>query len=135
VEEAARATRAGDKAAALVALRRALELLPSRSRQHAQLTEQVRDLSREVDGAPGPTPQDGASWGKRAAGGAAVLGLLLWKLKFVLGYLFAQGKLLLLGLTKLSTLASMLLSLGVYWAAFGYRFALGLILCLYVHEM
>lgn len=137
VAEADGAARAGDRAAALSALRRALDLLPPRSRQHAQITERVRDLSREVDaaGAAAPPPEAGASWGKRALGGATAAGLLLWKLKFVLGFVLTKGKLLLLGLTKLSTLASMLLSLGVYWAAFGYKFAVGLILCMYVHEM
>ena len=29
----------------------------------------------------------------------------------------------------------MLLSLGVYWTAFGWKFALGLVLSIYVHEM
>ena len=29
----------------------------------------------------------------------------------------------------------MLLSLGVYWSLFGWRFALGLVLCIYVHEI
>lgn len=137
-EEAARATRAGDQTAALAAWRRALDLLPPRSRQHAQVTERVRDLSREVDRAgmasPAP-PATGVARGKRVAGGVTALGLILWKLKFVFGFLLAQGKLLLLGLTKLSTLATMLISLGVYWTAFGYKFALGLLVSMYIHEM
>ena len=29
----------------------------------------------------------------------------------------------------------MFLSLGVYWAAFGWKFALGLVISIYVHEM
>jgi Zn-dependent protease len=39
------------------------------------------------------------------------------------------------GLTKSGTFLSMFLSLGVYWAAFGWKFAAGLIASLYVHEM
>jgi Zn-dependent protease len=46
-----------------------------------------------------------------------------------------KGKLLLLGLTKAGTLLSMTASFGVYWAAWGWRFALGLVVSIYVHEM
>lgn len=163
-EEAERATGAGDRTTAIITWRRALELLPPRSRQHAQVSDRVRDLSRELDhvgggspslstqpqqtaqagqggqaaqpGQPGQAPQAAGSTGvKRAAGAVAMVGLLLWKLKFVLGFLLGQGKLLLVGLTKVSTLTTMLVSLGAYWAMFGYKFALGLILSIYVHEM
>src|ERR1039458_10125605 len=37
-----------------------------------------------------------------------------------------KGKFLLLGLTKIGTLLTMLASLGVYWAIYGWAFALGL---------
>src|SRR6266536_2067522 len=40
-------------------------------------------------------------------------------------FLLTKGKLLLLGLTKASTLFSMILSLGVYWQVFGWKWALG----------
>jgi Zn-dependent protease len=53
----------------------------------------------------------------------------------VLVFLLTKGKLLLLGLTKSSTFFSMLLSLGVYWTVFGWLFALGLVLSIYVHEI
>src|SRR4029079_13484890 len=33
------------------------------------------------------------------------------------------------------TVLSMLLSLGVYWTAWGWKFALGIVLSIYVHEM
>jgi Zn-dependent protease len=46
-----------------------------------------------------------------------------------------KAKFLILGLTKASTFFSMFLSLGVYWTAFGWWFALGLVLSIYVHEM
>lgn len=49
--------------------------------------------------------------------------------------LLSKGKLLLLGLTKVGTLLSMLLSVGVYWTAFGWPFAVGMVLSIYVHEM
>jgi len=47
----------------------------------------------------------------------------------------SKGKLLLLGLTKLGTLLSMLAFFAVYWSLFGWRFALGFVLCIYIHEM
>ena len=47
----------------------------------------------------------------------------------------SKGKLLLLGLTKLSTFASMLAFFAVYWSIFGWKFALGFVLSIYIHEM
>jgi Zn-dependent protease len=46
-----------------------------------------------------------------------------------------KGKFLLLGLTKIGTLLTMLASLGVYWAIYGWAFALGLVVSIYIHEM
>jgi Zn-dependent protease len=46
-----------------------------------------------------------------------------------------KAKLILLGLTKLTTLTTMLASLGVYWAMYGWKFGLGLLLSIYIHEM
>ena len=61
--------------------------------------------------------------------GGALAGsaLLVWKFKALIVIVLSKGKLLLLGLTKSSTLFSMLASLGVYWTAFGWRFAAGLV--------
>jgi Zn-dependent protease len=109
---------AGDRSAALAAWRRALDLLPPGTRQHTTIHEKVVALGRAVDAQPKP------QW--RSAAGAA--GALLVSL-------LAKGKLLLVGLTKASTLWSMLLAFGVYWTAFGWKFAVGLIATMYVHEM
>jgi Zn-dependent protease len=49
--------------------------------------------------------------------------------------ILSKLKLLLLGLTKLSTISSMLLFLGVYWSLWGWQFALGFVVCIYIHEM
>jgi Zn-dependent protease len=49
--------------------------------------------------------------------------------------LLTKGKFLLLGLTKMGTLLTMLASLGVYWAIYGWAFALGLVVSIYIHEM
>jgi hypothetical protein len=46
-----------------------------------------------------------------------------------------KGKLLLAGLTNSTTLLTMLPSIGLYWTAYGWRFAVGIVLSIYVHEM
>jgi Zn-dependent protease len=63
--------------------------------------------------------KDGARWG--------ILG--------VLAVLFAKFKFLLMGLFKLKTLLSMLLFFAVYWNQWGWPFALGIVLSIYIHEM
>ncbi|HMJ14968.1 MAG TPA: site-2 protease family protein, partial [Polyangiaceae bacterium] len=67
--------------------------------------------------------------------GLGAFGMLLWKLKSILLLVATKGKLLLLGFTKAGTLLSMLASLGVYAALWGWKFALGLVLSIYVHEI
>jgi Zn-dependent protease len=81
---------------------------------------------------PKETPRPAWTKGGGVLGG---LGLLLWKLKVVLVLFLTKFKLILLGLTKLSTLGSMLLFFGVYWTRLGWPFAAGLVVSLYIHEM
>lgn len=131
-KSAQRAADAGDSGGALAAWRSALELLPARSRQHEQVLVRIQTLSRAVDA---PRPGPGSAKKKGLAAGATGLAVLAWKLKFAIAFVLGKGKLLLLGFTKLSTVLSMALSLGVYAVAFGWKFALGLLLSLYVHEM
>ena len=124
-------TRAGRIAAAVGAWRAALTLLPGGAPQIAPIRERIDGLSKQLEDAPGarvgPPPRWLASLG--------AVGLLIWKFKFFLTLLLTKGKLLLLGLTKGSTLFSMVLALGVYWSLWGWKFALGFILMIYVHEM
>ncbi|HBL25888.1 MAG TPA: site-2 protease family protein [Acidobacteria bacterium] len=123
--EAEEAEAADRPAEALHAWRRALELLPPASGQAEAITRRAEALSRKVEVSGGAgTPAGGLSGVWKGGGLAAVLIFLLTKAKF-----------LLLGFTKLGTLGSMILSLGVYWAVFGWKLALGLILSIYVHEM
>ena len=68
-------------------------------------------------------------------GAVGTFGLLLWKFKVVALLLATKAKFLLLGLTKASTLFSMLASFGVYWSLFGGWFAMGLVVSIYIHEM
>ena len=131
--EADAATRAGNPTAALTAWREALDLLPPSSEQSRTIAERVVELSRVADESPAA---EGKKPGWATAGTVAgVLGLALWKSKFVLVFILTKLKFLALGFTKAGTAFSMVLSLGVYWAAWGWRFALGVILTMYVHEM
>ena len=128
--EAERETAAGRAHQALAAWRRALELLPPSAPQAATIRARIEPLSKQVDAAPlrsGAIPKWLAPLG--------ALGLLLWKFKFVLAFVLTKGKLLLLGLTKGSTFFSMLLAMGVYYTLWGWKFAVGFVLMIYVHEM
>ena len=122
---------AGEREAELTTWRTMLKLLPPGSRQHAQISARLG--TRVAERSPTPVQGQALRLGRLAALGSA--GLLLWKFKWLLALALTKGKLLLLGLTKMSTLFSMLLSLGVYWSLWGWKFALGIVLSIYVHEM
>ena len=121
----------GDAQAALAAWREALPLLPPDARQRAVVEERVATLTRQAEEAarvaPTVTPADAKpkAFHARLWSGIAAAGL------FMLG----KAKLLLLGLTKLKTVLSMLAFFGVYWGMYGWLWALGFVLCIYVHEM
>ena len=130
-DQAKRQAAAGDRAAALANWREALSLLPPGSKQASRVAAQIAPLTKLAPNkSRGLAPRFG-----RYGAALGALALLLWKFKVVVFFVLTKGKLLLLGLTKTSTLFSMLLSLGVYWTVFGWKFALGLVLSLYVHEM
>src|SRR6266516_2378935 len=132
--EADQAKRTGDASAELTAWRQALDLLPADTTQHRTVATRVAELSRAVDRQPAAGKQ-GSRLGKGAAGGLGAIGVLLAKFKFALVFVLTKAKLLLLGLTKASTLFSMLLSMGVYWTIWGWKFALGFVASIYIHEM
>ncbi len=52
-----------------------------------------------------------------------------------LGAFFAKFKFLLLGLAKVKTLLTMLASMGLYWSLYGWKFGVGFVLGIYIHEM
>lgn len=125
---------------AVTAWREALALLPPESVQSKKVSERLAALMRDGDRlalAAAKTDSAPSRGGKRGAISAALASAALLLSKFKLVVLFALTKLkfLALGIGKASTLFSMLLSIGVYWAAFGWPFALGFVACLYVHEM
>jgi Zn-dependent protease len=57
-------------------------------------------------------------------------GVALLLVKFL-----GKAKFLLMGLTKLPTLLSMLAWVGVYWSIWGWKFAVGMGISIYIHEM
>ena len=79
------------------------------------------------------TPASKENWAKKL--GAAPVLLLLWKFKTAILIVLSKGKLLLFGLSKFSTFGSMLISVLAYTAMYGWRFALGIVTSIYVHEM
>ncbi|MGH7520140.1 MAG: site-2 protease family protein [Gemmatimonadales bacterium] len=123
--------RAGRFAEALVDWRTAIDLLPRSSSQYATVSAHIAELGRK---GPPKTEQPRPNWTKRA-GLIGVAALFLWKFKIVIAFVLTKGKLLLLGLTKAGTLFSMFVSLGVYWQAFGWKWAAGVVASIYVHEM
>jgi Zn-dependent protease len=134
--EAAQAKAHDDISGEVTAWRQALELLPPDSSQHQTIEARVEALgARLMD----PSPVMPGRVGARAAPAAApqsrrnlTIGGTVSAVGLVL---LTKGKLLLLGLTNATTLLTIIPALGVYWVAFGWGLAAGLIASIYVHEM
>ena len=124
---------------ALACWRTALDLLPPGTNQSAVIRFQIEQLGRQVNSQSTAAPAGKSSANRSPAGkalaGLGFLGMLIWKLKVVALFVLTKGKLLLLGLTKSSTFLTMFVSFAAYWTIWGWRFALGLVVSLYIHEM
>ena len=133
---AERAEGQGDAPRAVTLWRQALDRLPKDTKQYAAILERVTALGDRAvtDGRQAEVDRVKAKYGKHGAIISAIAVFLL-KFKFVIILLLTKGKLLLLGLTKLSTLSSMALFLGFDARFLGWQLALGLVLSIYVHEM
>lgn len=137
LEELARQARvreaAGDMTGAAGIWRKALELLPPESAQAAAIRERVAKC--EPPKAPPPRePQPQPAWIKKLGPfGAIVAGALKFKTAILL--LLTKAKFLLTGLAQLKTLLSMLATIGIYWTIYGWKFAAGLVIGIYIHEM
>jgi Zn-dependent protease len=125
---ASSATMAGDRATARALWEEARTLVPPESEQYRQIGERLAAIG---DGAPAGAPSarvndsSNRSWWKSIGAVGITIGvLLIGKLKF-----------LLLGLTKLSTFASMFGFIAVYWSIHGWPLAVGLAGSIYIHEM
>jgi len=119
--QAQQATLRKDLATARNLWERSAALLPPDTVQYRSVRARVAELDAALAAHPG---NGKFRWGKRAAGIGPLLLIAL-----------SKGKLLLLGLTKLSTLLSMVAFAGVYWALYGWAFALGMVFSIYIHEM
>ena len=131
--DASAAAAAGDVAEELARWRASLELLPSTSKQFGIVLARVEALSRlSESSSPKESPPTGR-W--KRLGPLAPIAMVAWKFKVLAIAALTKGKFLLLGLTKASTLFSMMLSFGLYWTQWGAWFALGVVLSIYIHEM
>jgi Zn-dependent protease len=120
------AGQAGDWNGARAAWERALALLPPDSPEYRTAKARIENIDMQLGHKGGM-----GKWLARLG----PVGIIIWKFKTI-GLLFlTKFKLLLLGLTKIKTLLSMIAFFGVYWAMFGWKFALGFVLSIYVHEM
>ncbi len=129
--QAQSAAAAGDSALARSLWAQLMTLLPEDAPERRDVSARIAELDTQIAG-----PSDGKrTLGHKGAAGLGPAALLLWKIKTIALVVLAKGKLLLLGLTKFSTLLSMFASLGVYWAIYGWRFALGIVISIYIHEM
>jgi len=98
-----------------------LALVPNDTIQFQRIQSRISEIESQTASAS----STGSGWRKAAGLGIGPVLLLL----------LAKGKFLLLGLTKIGTLVSMVLSLGVYWSLYGWALALGAIISIYIHEM
>ncbi|HUJ48794.1 MAG TPA: site-2 protease family protein [Bryobacteraceae bacterium] len=120
------AGQAGDWHGAKAAWEKALPLLPPDSNEYRTVAARIENINHQL--------ADKNVWGKRAAKLGPV-GVVLWKFKTIALLVLTKGKLVLLGLTKLNTLLSMMAFFAVYWSMFGWKFALGFVVSIYIHEM
>lgn len=133
----------GDLPGSLELWRKALSLLPpesiqaTRIREHsAALDERLAAAAARTQALPGASQAGSAkaTWTKRLGPFGAVLAAAA-KFKTVILLGLTKAKFLLLGLTQLKTILSMFAWLGVYWALYGWKFALGFTIGIYIHEM
>ena len=133
---AERAEAGGDASRAVAFWRQALDCLPKDTKQYTAIVDRVTALGDRsaTDARQAEVDRVRAKYRKHGAIVSAIAVFLL-KFKFIIILVLTKGKLLLLGLTKLSTLSSMALFLGFDARFLGWPLALGLVLSIYVHEM
>lgn len=130
--QAEAARQGADDAGERKAWRRAIALLPLESRQGQTIAKRLAELDSAPEVAPVVERRPG--W-VRVGGVLGALALILWKAKALVLLALGKLKFLTLGLSKASTLFSFLASWGVYWTLWGWRYALGFLVAMYIHEM
>ena len=136
----------GDLPGAALQWKKALDLLPADSQEAAAIRDHRASLgartriaiAQSVD-SPVESPPKKQRWTtedwKKRFGPIGVVLAFFAKFKTAALLLITKGKFLLFGLTKVSTLLSMFASMGLYWALYGWKFGMGFVLGIYVHEM
>jgi Zn-dependent protease len=139
--DAQAAETAGDATEALERWREAISLLPPDSPQHPVVSARIAALGKHAPSIEQTRQKEKEAkvrsrFGNGKLGGVlGAVAVVLLKAKWVIVLLLTKMKLLLLGFTKLGTLLSMLATIGVYWSLWGWPFAVGFVLSIYVHEM
>jgi Zn-dependent protease len=139
--DAQAAETAGNATEALERWREAIALLPHVSPQYPIISARIAVLGKNLPSLEETKQKEKENrarsrFGNGKIGGAmGALVVVLLKAKWVIILLLTKMKLLLLGFTKLGTLLSMLATVGVYWSLWGWPFAVGFVLSIYVHEM
>jgi len=126
---------AGNTAGANEAWRQALALLPPGSAQYTAIADRLGTATREAGPTDGTEKHPGTTGWRKLTSSVGILGALLWKFKFALLYAFSKFKFLIFGLSKISTVLTMFVSFGIYWTLYGWKFAIGFVISIYVHEM
>ena len=124
---------AGDRSQALALWRQVLERLPANGAESAEIRQHILALSMQERNTHAVNG-DSHPWVKRLGPFGVVVAFLL-KFKTVILLGLGKAKFLLFGLAKVKTLLSMMLFFGVYWSLYGWQFALGFVLGIYIHEM
>jgi Zn-dependent protease len=142
VQDAEVATVANQLSHAASLWRQVLELIPADVLQAQLVKERLAVLRERIDGGendtPAPTPVAAAGPPDAPASKGGLLGILalsLWKFKAAILFALSKAKFLMMGLSKGGTMFTMLFTFGIYWKMWGWQFALGILVCLYIHEM
>ena len=106
--EANAAAQSGDLAGAAAIWRKALLLLPAETLQYKSIEGRIAELEARTPPPPPPPVEKPTGIWAKLIGALGPIGVLLWKFKVAVLFAATKAKFLLLGLTKLSTLGSML---------------------------
>ncbi len=112
----------------------ALKLMPPQSNQYQATLREVEKINYKLNPHLEKASKAPTDWKKRFGPLGVVIAFFI-KFKTLGLLLLAKGKFLLLGLTHFKTIFSVLAFLGVYWALFGWWFAVGFTISIFLHEM
>jgi Zn-dependent protease len=122
--EAESAESADNRELALGLWRQVLSMVPPGTRQYQEVGLRVFRLEHHQE------PKQARTSGTRSGRTGLVAGVGAGLI-----FVFSKLKFLVLGFTKLGSLSGLLLSFGVYWAAYGWALAATAIASIYAHEL